>query len=50
MLSGYPVLYRVTHVVAEKVMLTSNSKFLHRPASQDKLTAKHNFRFGVNKI
>ena len=42
--------YRVTHVVTEKLMLTSNSKFRHRPASQDKLIAKRNFRCGVNKI
>ena len=33
--------YRVTHVVVEKLMLTSNSKFRHRPASQDKFIANH---------
>merc|ERR1711879_820374 len=40
--------YRVTRMVAEKIMLTSNSKFRHRPGLQAKLTVKRNFKFGVN--
>ena len=35
--------YRVTHVVAEKLMLTAGSKFRQRPASKDELTAERNF-------
>ena len=38
----------MAHLLAEKLMLTSNSKFRHRPGPQDKLTAKRNFKFGVN--
>ena len=42
------VLYRVAHLLWERFMLTSNSKFRHKPGSQDRLTANHNFNFGVN--
>ena len=38
-------MYRVTRMVAEKIMLTSNSKFRHRPGWQANLTAKRNFKF-----
>ena len=41
-------LYRVTRMVAERIMLTSNSKFRHRPGWQTNLTVKRNFKFGVN--
>ena len=40
--------YRVTRMVAEKIMLTSNSKFRHRPGWQANLTVKRNFKFRVN--
>ena len=40
--------YRVTRMVAEKIMLTSKSKFRQRPGQQTNLTAKRNFKFGVN--
>ena len=40
--------YRVAHLLRERFMLTSNSKFRHRPRSQDKFTAKRNFKFRVN--
>ena len=35
-------------MVAEKIMLTSNSKFRHRPGWQANLTVKRNFKFRVN--
>ena len=35
-------------MVAEKIMLTSNSKFRHWPVLLAKLTVKRNFKFGVN--
>ena len=41
-------IYRVAHLLRERFMLTSNSKFRHWPRSQDKFTAKRNFKFGVN--
>ena len=40
--------YRVAHLLWERFMLTSNSKFRHRPWSQDKFTAKRNLKFGAN--
>jgi len=40
--------YRVAHLLWERNMLTSISKFRQRPKSQDKFTAKRNFKFGVN--
>ena len=40
--------YRVAHLLWERNMLTSTSKFRHWPSSQDKFTAKRNFKFGVN--
>ena len=43
-----PGMYRVAHLLREGNMLTSTSKFRHRPRSQDKFTAKRNFKFGVN--
>ena len=42
------IIYRVAHLLQERNMLTSNSNFRHRPMSQDKVTAKRNFKFGVN--
>ena len=39
---------RVAHLLRERFMLTSNSKFRHRPRSQDRFTAKRNFKFRVN--
>ena len=36
------------HLLWERNLLTSNSKFLCWPGSQDKLTAKCNINFGVN--
>ena len=42
--------YRVTRMVAEKIMLASNSKFRHWPGSQDELAAKRNFYSVVNII
>ena len=41
-------MYRVTRMVAENIMLTSNSKFRHRPGWQANLTVKRNFKFRVN--
>ena len=35
-------------MVAEKIILTSNSKFRHRPEWQANLTVKRNFKFRVN--
>ena len=35
-------------MVAEKIMLTSNSKFRHGPGWLANLTVKHNFKFRVN--
>ena len=40
-------MYRVAHLLWERNLLTSNSKFLCWPGSQDK-TAKCNIKFGVN--
>ena len=40
--------YRVAHLLRERNMLTSNSKFRHQPRSQDKFTPKRNFKFGIN--
>ena len=42
--SGMEIKYRVTHVVAEYFLLTSNSKLIHRPGSQDKPMARRNFK------
>ena len=42
------IIYRVAHLLQERNLLTSNSKFRCRPGSQDKLIAKRNFNFGVN--
>ena len=40
--------YRVAHLLRERNMLTSNSKFRQWPGSGEQLTAKRNFKFGVN--
>ena len=40
--------YRVTHVVPEYFLLTSNSKFRHRAGSQYNLTARRNFKSEAN--
>ena len=40
--------YRVAHLLWERFMLTSKSKFRHWPGPQDKFTNKRNFKFGVN--
>ena len=42
--------YRVAHLLRERNMLTSNFKFRWWPGSGGKLTAKRNFKFGVNII
>ena len=39
--------YRLAHLLWERNTLTSNSKFHWWPGSEDKLTAKRNFKFGV---
>ena len=41
-------MYRVAHLLQERNMLTSISKFRWWPGSEDKLTTKCNFKFGVN--
>ena len=43
-------LYRVAHLLRERDMLTSDSKLRWWPGSEGKLTAKRNFKFGVNII
>ena len=42
------IAYMVAHLLAEKHMLTSDLKLGHRPGSQDILTAKLSFTFGIN--
>ena len=44
------VLYRVVHLLRERNMLTSNSKFRWWPGSEGKLTGKRNLKCGVNII
>ena len=46
--SPQPPVYRVAHLLRERNMLSSTSKFRRWPGSEDKFTAKHNFKFGVN--
>ena len=40
--------YRVAHLLRERNMLTSNSKFHWWPGSEEKLSVKRNFTFVVN--
>ena len=42
------LIYRVAHLLWERNMLTSKSKFRCWPGPEDKLKAKRNFKFGVN--
>ena len=42
--------YRVAHLLRERDMLTSDSKFRWWPGLEGKLTAKRNFKFGVSII
>ena len=47
-LKGNKLKYRVAHLLRERNMLTSNSKYRWWPGSEDKVTAKRSFKFGVN--